>query len=143
MVIRRNGGLVQESLTHSIIAAFFATYNSLGEGFLESVYAGALERELLKRGHAVVREFSVEVFYEGEAIARQRLDMVVDEKVVIEIKATSALPPNASRQLLNYLRATRLEVGLLLHFGPKPRHYREYSSNTRLSTQKPPVIEPG
>jgi GxxExxY protein len=131
-MIQRSGGLAEQSLTHAIIGAFYDTYNQLGEGFLESVYANALERELVNRALAVAREVRVEVIFKGEAIAWQRLDMVVEGKVVVEIKAGEFHPPRATRQLLNYLRATRLEVGLLLHFGPKPRHFREYSSNERL-----------
>lgn len=135
-MIKRPGGLAEEHLTRSIIGAFYDTYNALGEEFLESVYASAFEKELVARGHAVAREVGVRVFYKGDAIAWQRLDMVVDGKVVVEIKSGSALPPTATRQLLNYLRATKLEVGLLLHFGPKPRHYREYSPNERLGTDQ-------
>ncbi len=131
-MITRRGGLAEEALTYSIIGAFRDTYNELGDGFLESIYAKALERELSRRGHVVAREVSVQVYYKGEPIAWQRLDMVVEGKVVVEIKAGEILPPRATRQLLNYLRATRLEVGLLLHFGPKPKHLREFSSNERL-----------
>jgi GxxExxY protein len=125
----RRDDLIERDLTHRIIGAFFDTYNALGNGFLESVYASALERELRSRGHEVRREVSVRVSYKGEDIAWQRLDMVVDGRVVIEIKASEFLPPTATRQLFNYLRATRLEVGLLLHFGPKPEFKRVVASN--------------
>lgn len=104
MTIRRAGGLVEEALTRSILAAFFEVYNRLGFGFLESVYTEALAREL---------------------------NMLVDGKVVIEVKAGFALPATGSRQLYNYLRATDIEVGLLLHFGPEPTYYREYVPNVR------------
>ena len=116
----------ESALTGSIIGAFFAAYNKLGAGFLESVYAAALERELAKRGHRVQRELAVRVIYDGEPIARQRLDFVVDSKVVLEIKACAHLPPNATRQLHNYLRATHLNVGLLLHFGDRPHIHRVF-----------------
>jgi GxxExxY protein len=116
---------LQEATTHSVIGAFFEAYNVLGHGFLEHVYAMALERELLERGHTVAREFAARVMYKGHGLALQRLDMVVDERLVVEIKSTTDLPANAKRQLFNYLRATSLEVGLLLHFGPRPRVYRE------------------
>ncbi len=116
-------------MTKSIIAAFYEVYNTLGFGFLESVYAAALERELLSRGHAVAREVSVRVFYKGTDIAWQRIDMLVDEKVVIEIKAMPMFPSSATRQLLNYLRATRLEVGLLFNFGLDPKFERAYAPN--------------
>ncbi len=99
-------------------------YNALGYGFLKSLYLAALERELRAGGHIVGREVYVPVTYRGAELGRQRLDMVVDERVVVEAKSTEILHPNASRQLFAYLRATRLEVGLLLHFGPHPRFHR-------------------
>lgn len=131
MTIRRLGGLAEEAITKAIIAAFFEVYNRLGFGFLESVYAEALARELRRTGHKVEREVLVKVWYKGELIARQRVDMLVDDKVIVEIKAGLSLPQTGSRQLFNYLRGTDKEVGLLLHFGPEPKHYREYCPNTR------------
>jgi len=117
---------VDSVLTRTIIAAFFAVYNALGYGFLESVYAAALEKELLKRGFRVTREMSVQVWYDGGPIAWQRLDMVVEGRVVIEIKSTASLPASASRQLYNYLKATHIQVGLLLHFGERPHVHRVF-----------------
>lgn len=108
------------ALTRSVIGAFFEVYNSLGYGFLEHVYASALEWELGERGHRVGREVAVTIGYKGREISRQRLDMIVDEILVVELKAGEMLPPTSLRQLFNYLRATQLQVGLLFHFGPKP-----------------------
>jgi GxxExxY protein len=116
--------LIEERLTHSAISAFFEVYNTLGYGFLEHVYTLALERELVARGHKIAREFWVSVFYKGDELCKQRLDMVVDDKLVIEIKASPDLPKAATRQLFNYLRASMLGVGLLFHFGPEPKFYR-------------------
>ena len=116
--------LVDERLTGSIIGAFYAVYRTLGFGFLEHVYVLAMERELRARGHRVARELSVDIMYDGEELCTQRLDMVVDDKVVVETKSTYDLHPAAHRQLYNYLRATRLEVGLLFHFGREPEFYR-------------------
>lgn len=121
---RRPAGLIEEELTHSVIGAFFDVYNTLGYGFLEHVYAMALERELLARGHRVGREVSVNIAYKGIPLTSQRLDFVVDERLVVEAKSTQILPAFAARQLYNYLRATNLAVGLLLHFGPEPKFYR-------------------
>jgi len=118
------GGLIEEELTRSVIGAFFDVYNTLGYGFLEHVYALALERELLGRGHRVGREVSVNIAYKGISLTSQRLDFVVDEKLIVEAKSTQILPAFAARQLYNYLRATNLEIGLLLHFGPEPRFHR-------------------
>lgn len=118
------GDLQEAETTRAIIGAFYAVYNALGYGFLETLYMAALERELRARGHRVGREVYVPATFRGAELGRQRLDLVVDEKVVVEAKATEILHPNASRQLFAYLRATKLEVGLLLHFGPKPRFHR-------------------
>ena len=116
--------LIEERLTHSAIGAFFDVYNKLGFGFLETVYTMALERELARRGHQVGREVWVPVMYDGEELCKQRIDMIVDEKLVIECKAGIDLPKTGVRQLQNYLRATNLSVGLLFHFGPEPKFHR-------------------
>jgi GxxExxY protein len=76
------------------------------------------------RGLFVDREVWIDVLYKGESIAKQRIDMIVNHSVIVEIKSTESVPPFSRRQLLNYLRATRLELGLLLHFGPEPKVYR-------------------
>jgi GxxExxY protein len=112
-------GLRDERLTGSVIGAFYEVYNVLGYGLLESLYAAALEHELRARGHRVAREVAVRVTYKGTAIGWQRLDMVVDGRLVVETKSTERLHPLAVRQLLSYLHATGLGVGLLLHFGPE------------------------
>jgi GxxExxY protein len=122
-------GLLEEEITRSIIGAFFTVYNTLGFGFLEHIYVMALERELIARGHQVAREVSVQVIYKGEVLSNQRIDMIVDGKVIIEAKAGAELPQYARHQLCNYLKATNFEVGLLLHFGANARIYREIRSN--------------
>ena len=124
-----SGGLIAEGLTRSIIGAFFEVYNTLGYGFLEHIYAMALERELRNRGHRVARELSVRIMYKGDHLGTQRLDMIVDDKLVVEIKSTYHLHPVAIRQLYNYLRGTNLEVGLVLHFGREPKFYRQICKN--------------
>lgn len=134
--------LIEEELTSSVIGAFFAVHRALGFGFLEHVHAAALERELLRRGHRVDREMNVLIQYDGADIARQRLDMVVDDKLVIEIKSTEHLHRDAKRQLYNYLRATRFEVGLLLHFGRSANFYRVIST-TRENARGPGVNSVG
>jgi GxxExxY protein len=130
------GELIYERLTHSVIGTFFDVYNTLGFGFLESVYSAALERELRDRGHDVGREVYVPVFYRGEAIARQRLDIVVDRKLVVEIRSTYELHGAAPRQVYNYLRGTRLRLGLILHFGPTPKFYRIFCDRPSTSSQR-------
>lgn len=110
---------IEEALTYSIIGAGYEVYKELGFGFREHVYVMALERVLLARGHRVGREVSVPIFFQGIELTTDRMDMIVDDKVVVETKARHKLPPESSGQLLGYLRCTNLEVGLLLHFGPK------------------------
>ena len=122
-------GLIEERLTESVIGGFYEVYNALGFGFLEQVYVAALERELRARGHSVGREVWVPVRYKGEEIARQRIDMIVDERLVIEAKSTQELHKSAPRQVYNYLRATSLQVGLLLHFGPDPHSIDSFTHN--------------
>ena len=116
--------LFHESLTRSVIGAFFEVYNNLESGYLEQLYAAPLSIELHARGHVVDREVNVRVFYKGTEIGWQRLDMIVDGVLVVEVKSTKELHPIAHRQLQNYLSATKLDVGLLLHFGPKPKFHR-------------------
>ena len=116
--------LIEEQLTHSANGALYDVDNTLGFGFLEHVYMSALERELRTRGHVVGREVYVPVIYKGEEISRQRIDMIIDQRLLIEAKSTQELHRSASRQVYNCLRATRFQVGLLLHFGPEPCFYR-------------------
>jgi GxxExxY protein len=123
--------LYEGQLTHSVIGAFYEVHNNLGFGFLERFYVMALERELRERGHTVAREVLVRVLYKGQELGCQRLDLIVDEKLVIETKAGSELHKSATRQLYNYLKATNLELGLVLHFGPEPKFYRVICRNRR------------
>lgn len=116
--------LLHEELTGEILGGFFTVYNAHGYGFLEQVYANSMSLELRMRGLRVEREVAVEVQYEGQPVGHYRLDMVVNGLVVVEMKAGPALTDADNKQLFNYLRASQLEVGLLLHFGPKPEFRR-------------------
>ena len=127
--------LIEGRLTHSAIGAFFEVYNTLGYGFLEAVYVLALERELKERGHHISREVWVPVLYKGHELCKQRVDMIVDDKLVLEAKAGPELPKTGTRQLHNYLRATKLEVGLLFHFGPDAKFYRIVHGNRGIESQ--------
>ena len=119
-----DSNLIERELTGAIIGAFFECYNALKFGYLESVYRSALAVELQARGHRFVREGLIEVLYKGVCVGKYRYDLLVDGRVLVEVKSGDALAPTAKRQLLNYLRGTGLEVGLLLHFGPEPRFFR-------------------
>ena len=119
----RQGELIEAALSKSVIGAFFEVYNTLGYGFLENLYVKALEKELIARGHSVSREVGVRVMYKGEQLGLQKLDLIVDDRLVVETKATQDLHKSATRQLFSYLHATNLEIGLLFHFGPEARFY--------------------
>jgi GxxExxY protein len=116
--------LLERTITGPILDSFREVHRELGFGYREFIYALALERELVAKGHRVEREVAVMVYYHGEPLARQTLDMIVDQKVIVETKATEQLHPAATLQLFGYLCATNLEVGLLLHFGREPNFYR-------------------
>ena len=127
------GELLEAERVHSIVGGFFTVYNYFGGGGLcESAYTGALEYELTLRGHQVDREVMVAVYYKGKVVARQRLDMIVDNRVIVESKATERLAPSARAQLIGYLRATTFQVGVLLHFGSQPKWYRYVDSVKRI-----------
>lgn len=116
--------LLHGEVTSAVIGACFEVYKHLGYGFLEHVYVRAMEIELRETGHSVARELSVPVFDKGHEVATQRLDLVVDGRVVVEVKSTEKLPAIATRQVFSYLRGTNLHVGLVLHFGPEKGNFR-------------------
>jgi GxxExxY protein len=116
--------LLHGELSGQIIGAFFQVYNDLGFGFVESVYQRALPGVLLGRGIPSEREVPFDVCYRGEPIGHYRADLVVDGKVIVEIKATDRIIPVHETQLLNYLKATGIALGLVLNFGPRPTFRR-------------------
>lgn len=125
------GELLEAERVHSIVGAFFVVFNYFGGGGMcEGAYTGA-QHELTLRGHKVDRELIVPVYYKGEIVARQRLDMVVDDRVIVECKPTEHVPPSAGPQLVGYLRATTFQVGVLLHFGPHAKFYRFVDTQER------------
>jgi GxxExxY protein len=116
--------LVEGELTGKIIECFLKVYNKLDIGMLESVYRNALVVELSRQGLDARTEVPINVLYRDVEVGFFRMDMLVESKVAVEIKSTDLLAPNAKRQLLNFLRVSRLNVGLLLHFGPEPTFHR-------------------
>lgn len=111
--------LLHGDITGEIISAFYSVYNELGYGFIASVYVRALAIELFQRRMQVAREVPVTVFYKGVTVGTYRADLVVADTVVVEVRAGEQAAEYDRPQLLNYLRASGKEVGLLLHFGPK------------------------
>ena len=124
-------GLIQGGLTDRIIGVFFDVYNELGHGFLESVYEEAMSVALAESGMAVERQVPVRVFFRGSAVGEFRAVTVVSRTVLLEYKAARAIDAAHEKQLLNYLRATAIEVGLLLNFGVKPEFKRFVYENAR------------
>ncbi len=112
-------------LSEQIIKAFYKVYNALGYGFLEKVYVKALLIELEKMGLSAISECPIHVYYDGKVIGEYFADIVVQDCIIIEVKATRLLALEHEAQLLNYLKATKMEVGLLLNFGPKPEIKRK------------------
>ena len=123
--------MLHEELTNTIICAFFKVYNTLGHGFLEKVYENALVIELKKYGLSVTQQVSVKVFYEGEQVGDYFADIIVNGMVILELKAAESLKNEHFAQLTNYLKATDMEVGLLLNFGKKPEFKRIILTNDK------------
>lgn len=120
-----------KDVTDRILKGFYAVYNQLGYGFLEKVYERALAIELRKLGLQVVCQHPIPVHYDGQVVGEFFADVVVNDLVVVEIKAVRTLATEHEAQLLNYLNATSYEVGLLLNFGPKPEVKRKVFDNER------------
>ena len=118
-------------LTEQILGSFYAVYSALGYGFLENVYARALMIELKRRGMKADNQFPINVYYLGQQIGQYYADLIVNDLVILEIKAVKNLIDEHEAQLLNYLKATPYEVGLLLNFGPKPETKRRSFDNAR------------
>lgn len=120
-----------KKLTEEIIKIFYRVYNKLGYGFLEKVYENAMMVEFKEEGISAVSQSAIKVFYEGVIIGEYYADILVDDKVIVEIKAARRLADENEAQLLNYLKATDIEVGLLLNFGTKPEVKRKAFGNLR------------
>jgi len=118
-------------LTEKIIKLFYRVYNTLGYGFLEKVYENAMMIEFRTEEIPAISQYPIEVTYQGEIVGEYYADIMVDDKVVVEIKATRTLAIEHEAQILNYLRATDIEAGLLLNFGPKPEIKRKVFDNFR------------
>lgn len=111
---------VDEALTGRALEAYYRVYNRLRYGFAESVYVGAMFIELTRAGLHVVREAPLEIRYDGVALGHFRVDLMVDNRLILEAKAGPRTMEADEMQLVNYLRVANLPFGLLLHFGPKP-----------------------
>ena len=117
--------------TDGIIAAFYEVYNTLGYGFLERVYQNALYLELLSRGFKCEAHRQIKVYFKGKEVGVYYADIVVNDCIILELKANENLCPEHEAQLLNYLKSTEIEIGLLLNFGERPQVRRKIFTNDR------------
>ncbi len=120
-----------QSVTKAIIDAFYAVYNRLGYGFLERVYENSMAIELQIMGLKVEQQAPLKVEYRGGVVGEYFADLIVEDKIIVELKAVPILHPSHEAQLLNYLKATSYEVGLLLNFGPSPVKKRKIYDNDK------------
>ncbi|MBG6061944.1 GxxExxY protein [Flavobacterium sp. CG_9.1] len=125
------GTILHEELTKSIIKIFFDVYNELGYGFLERVYQNALYFELKANGFDVEAQKRIKVYYKEIEVGDYYADIIVNDLVILELKAQEYMVEANEFQLINYLKATNCEVGLLLNFGKKPEFIRKVYQNNR------------
>ncbi|RYM34784.1 GxxExxY protein [Brumimicrobium glaciale] len=123
--------LMHKNLTNQIIKTFYDVYNELGHGFLENVYQNALYLELKNRGFYVEAQKQIKVYYKNTQVGVYYADLIIDEVIILELKAAEVIVKEFEFQLLNYLKATEIEVGLLLNFGIKPEFKRKVFTNKR------------
>jgi len=128
-MIFMNDNYKHSDITEKIIKAFYKVYNTLGYGFLEKVYENALLIELTRDGLNAEKQHRIIVRYDGCEVGEYYADIIVNALVIIELKAAEALCQDHEFQLINYLKATDIEVGLLLNFGKKPEFKRKVFSN--------------
>ena len=122
--------LKYKEITHKIIGVFNDVYNELGHGFLESVYQRSLGVALTSAGIKVRTRVQIPVWFRGQRVGQFEGDMLVDDSILLELKVARCLDLSHQSQLLNYLRATDIEVGLLLNFGIKPEFRRLILENS-------------
>lgn len=123
--------MLHGEITDKTIKAFYKVNNTLGFGFLEKVYENAMAIELCKMGCTVFKQRNIKVYYEREEIGGYYADLLVDDLVIVELKAAESLSKEHEAQLTNYLKATSIEVGLLLNFGKKAEFKRKIFTNAR------------
>lgn len=124
-------GLLHEELTDAIIKTFYEVYNELGYGFLEKVYQNSLYLELKNKGYKVEAQKKISVYYKETEVGEYYADLLVEDLIILELKAADSIVKDFENQILNYLRGTECEVGLLLNFGKKPEFKRKIFENHR------------
>lgn len=122
---------LHKDLTSKIIQCYYRVYNKLGYGFLEKVYENAMMIELKKMGMSCFNQQPIEVFYENHIVGNYYADIIVEDEIILELKAAETLCEEHEYQLINYLKATDKEIGLLLNFGKRPEFRRKIFTNDR------------
>lgn len=128
--------MLYSEITDKIINSFYKVYNVLGYGFLEKVYENAMVIELKSAGFKILQQQNIKVYYENHVVGNYFADIIVNDLVILEIKASDGLRDENKAQLINYLKATNKEVGLLFNFGQKPDFKRAVFSNERKERSK-------
>jgi GxxExxY protein len=123
--------MLERTLSNQVIHGFYKVYNTLGYGFLEKVYENALYLELINQGISCRKQYPIKVFYNEVIVGEYYADIIVEDVLIIELKAAESLAIEHEYQLINYLKATEIEVGLLLNFGKEPKFIRKVFSNER------------
>ena len=123
--------LLHKSITDSILKVYYEVYNELGAGFLEKVYQNAMYFELVERGYKVEAQKQIKVYFKKQLVGEYIADLLVENKVIVELKACELLMNAHVAQTMNYLKATEIEVGLLLNFGEEPEFKRFIYTNDR------------
>jgi GxxExxY protein len=123
--------MLEQNLSNQVIQCFYKVYNTLGYGFLEKVYENALYFELLNKGISCQKQCPIKVFYQDVIVGEYFADIIVEDVLIIELKAAESLVIEHEYQLINYLKATEIEVGLLLNFGKEPKFIRKIFTNDR------------
>jgi len=123
--------MLERNLSNQVIHCFYKVYNTLGYGFLEKVYENALYLELINNGLSCRKQHPIKVFYNGIVVGEYFADLVVGDVMIIELKAAEAIALEHEYQLINYLKATDIELGILFNFGKEPKFVRKVFSNER------------
>lgn len=130
--------LLHKEISKSILQVFYEVYNELGYGFLEKVYQNAMYFELISQGYKVEAQKQIKVYFKNRVVGEFYADLLIDDTIIVELKACECLIGSHVAQLMNYLKATKIEVGLVLNFGETPDFKRlVYTNNRKLNLKNP------
>lgn len=124
MITDPESKLIESNLTEQVIGIFYSVYNELGRGFSEGIYENAMAVALAEEGLPFAQQHPLTVQFRNKLVGEFRIDLLIDNRLIVELKAATRLAPAHEAQLINYLKATRIPVGLLLNFGDRPEFKR-------------------